>query len=132
MALQRKLDAAEGEKRRALVQVDSIQSEIQEAQIALVEKRVDLYEKQFAKLAKDPEKYGEFLQTEASFLFLKEREMLHEMIRSDSPTVSFEAQQILNRILRLITELNDEQQLDSEKLPRYIPVPPQSHPSRLN
>jgi hypothetical protein len=113
LALQRKLDAAEGEKQRALDEVNGLHSEIQEAQIAFVAKQLNLYERQLAKLAKDPEKYGEFLQAEASLLFLKEREMLHEMIRSGSPTASFEAQQMLDRILRLITELNDEQRLDS-------------------
>ena len=122
MALQRKLDVAEGERQRVLDEVDTLQSEIQEARIAFVAKQLDLYERQVAKFAKDPEKYGEFLQTEASLLFLKEREMLHEMIRSGSPTASFEAQQMLDRILRLITDLNDEQRLDSEKLPHRFGI----------
>ena len=112
LALQRKLDVAEGERQRALDEVDGLRSEIQEAQIAFVAKQLDLYERQLAKILTDPKRYEEFLQTEASLLFVKEREMLHEMIRSGSPTASFEAQGILDRILRLITELNDEQRLD--------------------
>ena len=118
MALQRKLDSAEEERQRAIDEVESLQTDVQRAQIAFVAKQVELYERQIQRLSKDPQRYAEFLQTEANMLFLKEREMLRDVIHDGTPNAAFEAQQMLDRILRFITMLNDERRLDSERLVR--------------
>lgn len=92
-SLQKKLEAAEREQRAAQSEVEKLALEIEEAQIALIRRQVDDYEKK-AGLASD--------------LFLEEREALYQIIRSGPGPASFEAQVELDRILRLITERSDE------------------------
>ena len=105
-SLQKKLEAAENEQKKAGEEVARLRKEVSEAQLALIRKHVESYEQQIQKLQTDPQKYAQLLQIESSALFLKERETLHSMIQSDAS--SFEAQVVLDRILRMITEISDD------------------------
>lgn len=105
--LQKKLEAAELEQKKAEEEVERLLKEVSDAQLALIRKRVDSYEQQIQKLQTDPQKYAQLLQLESSTLFLKEREMLHQMIQTGPSPSAFEAQVVLDRILRMITEISD-------------------------
>lgn len=91
--LQKKLEAAEQERRKAQSEVERLAFEIDQAQLALIRKQVDKYEQ---KKEKTPS------------LFLEEREELYRMIQTGPSPASFEAQVELDRILRIITALSDE------------------------
>ncbi|MBS0625187.1 MAG: hypothetical protein JSS32_03980 [Verrucomicrobia bacterium] len=103
--LEKRLRTAQREKDKADQAVFSLKEEIREARLTLIRKQVDEFEKQIEKLQIDPYKFSQFIQREEGNLLIKERVELHEMIQLDpSPG----AQALLDRILRLITELNDE------------------------
>ncbi len=106
--LEKKLELAERDKKEIDEEVMALQERVQEARVALVRKLLEEYEKEVARLHEDPLKYSKFLQMEMSNLFLKERETLHQVIRKGLCPASLEAQAVLDRILRLITELSDE------------------------
>lgn len=106
--LKKKLSFAEKEQQKALNEVERLQSQINEAQLVLIRKQVDSYEQQIEKFLNDPQKYAKLLQIEATTLFLKEREMLHQMIQSGPSPSAFEAQVVLDRILRFITDLGNK------------------------
>lgn len=98
--LQKKLELAEKEREKAGEEVEKLSDQVQKAKLALIRRQLDDFEKQMH------QKSEQLLQVEASTLFGVERESLHEMIQNSSP-LSFEAQEELNRILRIITELSD-------------------------
>ena len=106
--LHKKLQTAEEERAKAHAEVNRLQKEIEKAELHLVRKQVESYEKQIHALQRDPQKYLQFLQCQKSSLFLPEREMLHQMIQQGSPLAASEAQIVLDRILRMITELSDD------------------------
>ena len=106
--LQKKLEHAEKEQKRAEEEVERLNDEVHEAQLVLVRKQVASAEEQIKKLQSDPRKYAQLIQLEASTLFLKEREMLHELIQTGPSPSAFEAQVVLDRILGMITELSNE------------------------
>lgn len=106
--LEKKLEFAEREKKEHEAEVLALQERLQEAKVALVRKLLEEYEREVVRLHEDPTKYAKFLQLEMSELFLKERETLHQVIRKGLCPASLEAQTVLDRILRLITELSDE------------------------
>ncbi|OGN63508.1 MAG: hypothetical protein A3E80_01940 [Chlamydiae bacterium RIFCSPHIGHO2_12_FULL_49_9] len=97
--LEKKLEAAEKEKEGAELEVERLAKEIHEAQLALVRQQVDEFERKIEEI--DPLKF------EASFLFMREREMLHQMIQTGPSPSAFAAQVELDRILRLITEIGE-------------------------
>ncbi len=92
VSLQKRLDLAEREQRVAQAEVDKLALEIEEAQVALIRREVDDYERK---------------KRRTSDLFLEEREALYHIIRSGPGPASFQAQAELDRILRLITERSD-------------------------
>lgn len=92
VTLQKKLQSAEKERQRASQKVALLQQEVQKNRLAIIKRQLDAYEKQIVKSSIN--------------LFEKEREQLHEMIES-SPFAQ-EAQEQLDRILRLITEATDK------------------------
>lgn len=92
--LQKKLETAEKEKERAESDVETLSREINEAQLALIRRQVDDYEKR---------------KESASNLFMEEREALYRLIESGITPQAFDAQVELDRILRIITELSDEE-----------------------
>ncbi len=93
VVLQKKLKEAEQEQQKVQAEVDQLTAEIGEAQIALIRKQIDRYEKKVEKVPP---------------LFLEEREALYRMIQTGPSPSAFEAQVELDRILRLITENSDE------------------------
>lgn len=105
--LQKKLELAEREQKKAQDEVERLSGEVHQAQLTLIRKQLDDYEKQIRKMQSDPKKYAQLLQNERSTLFIEERESLHRMIQSGPSPSAFEAQMELDRILRIITELSD-------------------------
>jgi hypothetical protein len=91
--LQKRLETAEEEQRVAQSEIEKLAMEIEEAQVALIRRQIDDYERKAEK---------------QSPLFLEEREALYQIIRSGPGPAAFQAQSELNRILRLITERSDE------------------------
>jgi t-SNARE complex subunit (syntaxin) len=89
--LQKKLQGAEKEQKKVQSQVETLAQAIDEAEISLIRRQIDDYERKGDK----------------SNLFLQEREALHRMIQSGPSPSAFEAQVELDRILRLITEESD-------------------------
>lgn len=106
--LHKKLASAEKSQQKANEEVETLQKEVNKAEISLILALVDSYEQQMRKFQLDPHKYAHLLQIESSTLFLRERETLHHMIQSGPSPSSFEAQVVLDRILRVITELGDD------------------------
>ena len=106
--LQKKLEVAEKAQKKAEDEVERLAKEVHLAQLSLIRKQVASYEEQIHKLQSDPQKYAQLLQIESSTLFLKEREMLHQMIQTGPSPSAFEAQVVLDRILRMITEISDD------------------------
>ncbi len=92
--LQKKLQIAEKEQKKLESDVERLAREIDEAQIALIRRQLDDYEMRNDKISK---------------LFVEEREALYRMIQSGPSPSAFEAQVELDRILRMITELSDEE-----------------------
>lgn len=105
--LQKKLKVAEKHQRQAQEEVERLSSEMEKTQLALIQKEVDSYEEQMRKCQSDPQRATYLFQIESSTFFLKERELLHQMIQNGPSPSAFEAQLILDRILRMITELSD-------------------------
>jgi septal ring factor EnvC (AmiA/AmiB activator) len=89
--LKKKLGQVEEEQRKAKEEAEKIAAEINEAELALIRRQVDQYEKK---------------SHNTPMLFLEEREALYRMIQSGHPG-SLEAQLELDRILRLITASSD-------------------------
>lgn len=92
--LQKKLEFAEKEQKKIASDVERLATEIEEAKIALIRRQLDEYECRSDK---------------APTLFMEEREALYRMIQSGPSPAAFEAQVELDRILRIITELSDEE-----------------------
>jgi t-SNARE complex subunit (syntaxin) len=92
-SLQKKLNIAEKEQRAAQSEVDKLLIEIEEAQVALIRRQIDDYEK----------------RAEKQFpIFLEEREALYQIIQAGPGPAAFQAQAELDRILRLITDRSEE------------------------
>ncbi len=91
--LEKKLESAEKEQKKIETDVERLSLEIDEAKLALIRRQLDDHERSGMK---------------DSSLFMEEREALYRMIESGPSPSAFEAQVELDRILRLITELSDE------------------------
>jgi hypothetical protein len=102
--LQKKLELALQAEKRAKSEVERLDLEIHQTELALIRKCVDEYQKQISHFQMEPQKLA---QLEASGLFSKERETLHKIIQDGPTPSSFEAQVELDRILRMITEISD-------------------------
>ena len=92
--LYKKLALAEEEKRNAEMDAKQLTHEINIAKLALIRAQIDAYEK-----GKDKN----------FTLFMEEREVLYQLIQEEVPSQALEAQVELDRILRIITELSDEE-----------------------
>lgn len=97
--LQKKLQLAAKEEQKIHEQVEKLGDEVREAQLAYIRGQIDTYE---AHLSKQFKRRPDW---ENGDLFYKERELLHQMIQNGHS--SFEAQLVLDRILQVITELNN-------------------------
>lgn len=109
--LQKKLDHAERDLRKSQDEVDRLHNELHQSQLSLIEKQIEIYEKQIRKIQEGPRPRMQISQGEGSSLFLKEREMLQHMMESGPSPSAFEAQVVLDRILRMITEYRDVQEV---------------------
>jgi hypothetical protein len=107
VSLQKKLEVAEKESAKVQEEVQLLRDEMRAAQITLIRRQAEELEEQLHKWELDPTAAAKRLQIESSTLFLQEREILHNMIQSGPSPTSFEAQVVLDQILRLITNLGD-------------------------
>ncbi len=102
--LQKKLELAEREVKKAEAQVEQLERDLHASQLSLIRKQLEIYEKSQGSLIRK-----EVLEEEVPFL--KEREMLQRMMEEGPSPQSFEAELVLDRILRTITESRDLQNL---------------------
>ena len=96
--LQKKLQLAEREGKRVQTQIERLDEEVREAQIALIRKQVDDFEEM---IRKNPKKKREL---DAAEMFVEEQETLRRMIQNGASL--FEAQLMLERILQLIANVS--------------------------
>lgn len=113
--LKKKLEIAERSRKQIETELDNLTVEIHQATLALIRKQLDSYEKQLAELLADPQKSALLKQVEVGRLFLQEREALHEIIQDGPSSAAFEAQTELDRILRMITQLSEKQELQKNE-----------------
>jgi Skp family chaperone for outer membrane proteins len=102
--LQKKLEFAQRNLQKAQEEVEEINSQLHQSQLALIEKQIQSYESKVKK-HKPTSNFEE--ERDDMQLFLREREMLQEMMETGPSPESFEAQLTLDRILRMITESRD-------------------------
>lgn len=108
LVLQKKLEKALQEQARLQDEVALLQTEILQAQLSVVRNKLDATERRMRPWQTEQPKE---LQADAAGLFIPERELLHQIIQTGPSPEAFEAQVELDRILRLITELSDEDPL---------------------
>jgi len=106
--LQKKIDRAEKEQKKIEETVEHLREEMENAELILVRRMVFDMEEKLRKFEEDPANRFKYTEQEIANLFLKEREILYRMIHADPTPASFEAQAVLDQILRLITTLSDE------------------------
>lgn len=110
--LQKKLEYAERGLKEAQNEVDSLNTELHESQLSLIAKQIENYEQQLRKSLENPSrKLAGRIQEERSTPFLRERELLQQMMENGPSPQAFEAQVVLDRILRMITELKDVEEV---------------------
>lgn len=109
--LKKKLTDAEKEMRKAEEEVEILREEVYDAELTYIRTQIDSYEQAVADLRIKPEKYSQFLAKEHATLLLKEREMLHEVIQQGPGPCALDAQLMLERIQRLITELANDKKM---------------------
>lgn len=87
--LQKKLEIAQRNLKVASEGVEQLASEIQQSQLTLVEKQIDMFQQGQSRTfaGRDP--------------FLKEREMLQQILQEGPSPEAFEAQVVLDRMQRL-------------------------------
>lgn len=108
--LEKQKEIAEKNKKNAEEEVERLATEIHQAKLTLIRKLIDQYEIQIADFLSQPQKNARLFQLEISHLFLEEREILHQIIQEGPSPSAFEAQVELDRILRMITELSEQQE----------------------
>lgn len=110
--LQKKLEYAERGLKEAQEEVDLLNTELHESQLALIARQIENYEQQLRKSLENPSrKFIGKAQEERGTPFLKERELLQQMMENGPSPQAFEAQVVLDRILRMITELKDVEEV---------------------
>lgn len=107
-ALQKKLEIAEREQEKVFEEVEELRREMHLAQIHLIQRQVDDFLQEMEKYRDSPEALAKRLPYDLSSLFLTEREELHKMIQTGPSPSSFDAQVVLDQILRMITNLSDD------------------------
>jgi len=105
--LQKKLVFAEKELQAAQDALEQVRSDLNQSQLALIGRQIDVYEQQARKAkaivhAEPITEHGE-----RRVLFAKEREALQRMMEEGPSTEALEAQFVLDRILRVITALQE-------------------------
>jgi hypothetical protein len=92
------LEIAEEELDQQEKKISSIKRSLHNSLLTLIERRLELVEKSLDMLTVDARDFSE--------IFLKEREVLTELLQSPFAEVSKKSQSILDRMLRLITQLS--------------------------
>lgn len=103
--LQKKLEMAEKEQRKAVTEVGRLGEELYTAELHLIQRQIADFENLLLQSQGDS-KYRIRLPADRTQLFLKEREMLQQMMENGPPSAALEAQLVLDRILRFITEID--------------------------
>jgi hypothetical protein len=107
--LQKKLESAEKEMQAAQDVVAGLRSDLYQSQLALIGKQIDTYEQQMRKTKEFIEPVLSLRDRDQKMLFAKERESLQQMMEEGPSSEALEAQCVLDRILRVITALQEEQ-----------------------
>lgn len=102
--LQKKLEMAERHFKEAQEDMERLQSELHQSQLALIAGQIESYERQIRQSGSS-RLISQKAQEEKDAPFLKEREVLQQMMENGPSPEAFEAQVVLDRILRMITEL---------------------------
>lgn len=97
--LKKKLENAEREREKVQGEVEFLRHQMESAELDLIRRQVSDSERKFRN---DPQ----LLQGDRSALFLQEREILHKIIQGGPSSAAFEAQAVLDQILRLITNIS--------------------------
>lgn len=111
--LQKKMIAAEKKASDAEAETVRLKSALAEAQLICIEKQIAQLEK---KWNQNPLRVAALVRKEGLDLFSIEREILHEIVQSGE-SVS-QAQNLLDRILQMITLVSDADHLFSESAVR--------------
>lgn len=107
--LQKKLQYAEKNLKEAQNEVEELNTVLHESQLSLIAKQIENYDQQ---IRKNPTRIANHrLQEERGAPFLKERELLQQMMENGPSPQAFEAQVVLDRILRMITEIKDVEEM---------------------
>ncbi len=99
--LQKKLEMAERHFKEAQEEVEHLQSELHQSQLALIAGQIEGYERQMRQTSSSRPPSPKIEESP----FSKEREVLQQMMENGPSPEAFEAQVVLDRILRMITEL---------------------------
>ncbi len=110
-ALQKKLEIAEKEQVKVYEEVEQLRREMQLAQIQLIQRQVDEFSNDLYRYRESPDQWAKRVPRDVSTLFLQERETLHQLIQMGPSPSAFEAQVVLDQILRMITTLSDDKRL---------------------
>lgn len=102
--LQKKLEHAKKNLQTAQEIVDQLNVDLYQSQLVLISKQIENYEKTAKKIPSDSAFQRMLVQKDDSSLFIRERETLQQMLENGPSPEAFEAQIILDRILRAITE----------------------------
>lgn len=106
--LQKKLQNAQKDLCDAQELVSVLSKELQASRLALIARQIENYEQQVEKAQSFAQKNNliKFSQDQ-NLLFIKERELLEEMMENGPSPESSQAQIVLDKVLRLITESQD-------------------------
>ncbi len=100
--LQRKLTSAQHALLEDQEEVEKLRMQLCDAQLEAVNAKISSVEE---KWQMDPDRLVKSIGFQTSSLFLEEREVLHEIIQSGPQSVR--AQELLDRILQMITQLSN-------------------------
>src|SRR5690606_6929270 len=102
VVLQKKLELAERTLSKNQLEVEDLRGLLYDAQLDSIESRVTILERRWQV---DPMALSQALYQETARLFLEEREILYQILQAG---VSIHrAQSLIDRILQLITQIND-------------------------
>ena len=96
--------------------VDMLTDSYHQLQVAFIGRRVENFEHTLGRLRKDREAYFHLLRHRLPQLFVPEREALAQVMDVDQ-NYAMEGQAVMDRILRIITELNKDKESLSQPNP---------------
>ena len=105
-ALEKQLSEAETELAAAQERVRTLRKKYYQLEITQITQTIDTFEKELPQIEKDPDRYRELLYQKLPTLFDHERAQL-ALIIDQEPDLAPAAQHQLDRILTLLTHLNN-------------------------